>query len=162
MSARDLDLEYCQKWIEEACDVLELSSVLAIEYLFCFTTGYLGNPSLSLAVCAPAVLYLASLAVNGDDCIDIDFISHLTHRSISSDQIYEAVTVLIPFQQRFPHPSMFYCQLFSNWLYEAGICTRAQSLFLTRNCLKSLTLVDFSSLCHISSVELSLRLITVL
>ncbi|KAL0251950.1 hypothetical protein GEMRC1_001162 [Eukaryota sp. GEM-RC1] len=160
MAARDIQLEYCKKWIEEACVVLELPSILAIEYLSCFTTGYLGLPSLSPTISAPAVLYLASLAVNGDECIDIDFLSHLTHRSISSDQIYEAVKVLLPLQQRFPHPSMFYCQLFSNWLYEAGICTRHQSLLLSPNCLNSLTLVEFSVLCHIPSVELSLHLIT--
>ncbi|KAL0239951.1 hypothetical protein GEMRC1_010059 [Eukaryota sp. GEM-RC1] len=87
--------------------------------------------------------------------IDIDSLTQMTHYSVSSESISNAIRVLLPFQQRFPHPSMFYCQLFSNWLYEDGICTRTQSLQLSQNCTKAISTINFEVLSQMPPVELS-------
>ncbi|KAL0250972.1 hypothetical protein GEMRC1_000186 [Eukaryota sp. GEM-RC1] len=123
----DQEMLTCQKWIQEACVVLGVPSALAIGYLECFTADDLGFPALSPAVSAPAVVNLASRALNCDHCFDIDSLSLMTHYSVSTESIVNAVSLLLPYGQRFPHPSMFYCQLFSNWLYDNGICTHTQS-----------------------------------
>ncbi|KAL0252023.1 hypothetical protein GEMRC1_001235 [Eukaryota sp. GEM-RC1] len=152
-------MQTCLKWIEEACVVLEVPSVLAIGYLQCFSSEDLGFPSLSPAVSAPAVVYLASRALNWDLCFDIDSLSLMTHYSVSTESIVNAVSLLLPYGQRFPHPSMFYCQLFSNWLFDYGICTRTQSTQLSQKCLKTISIINFDALSQLPPVELSWYLI---
>ncbi|KAL0251445.1 hypothetical protein GEMRC1_000658 [Eukaryota sp. GEM-RC1] len=147
-------MQTCQNWIEEACVVLEVPSALAIGYLECLTADDLGFPSLS-----PAVVFLASRALNCCHCFDIDCLSLMTHYSVSTESISNAVSVLLPYAQQFPHPSMFYCQLFSNWLFDDGICTHTQSKQLSQKCLKTISTINFEVLSQLPPLELSWYLI---
>ncbi|KAL0251203.1 hypothetical protein GEMRC1_000416 [Eukaryota sp. GEM-RC1] len=159
MFDRYQEMQTCQKWIQEACAVLEVPCALAMGYLQCFSSEDLGFPSLSPAVSSPAVVFLASRALNWDLCFDIDCLSLMTDYSVSTESIGNAVSVMLPYAQQFPHPSMFYCQLFSNWLYDNGICTHTQSKQLSQKCLKTINTINFEALSQLPPLELSWYLI---
>ncbi|KAL0231804.1 hypothetical protein GEMRC1_011208 [Eukaryota sp. GEM-RC1] len=88
--------------------------------------------------------------------VDLELLSEMSGQSTTT-AINETIAMLKPYY----HPSLLYCTLFSQFLFDNGVCTKTQSVDLHSATVKTIQEIDTTLLYSLSAIPLTIHVFNV-